>query len=806
MREKSRELTLAEHTLWYEREAKNFNEALPLGNGRIGACVYGGVEEETVSLNEDTLWSGYPKTPAGLEGLSDCPGIRLQAGEAAPGVKSKESENYPEIYRMARELCRAGKFGEAQELVENKFGDYLVQMYLPLGKLKIKHIHSGSISSYCRELRLDEAVHWVTYRLGGREYVRESFVSPVSQVYVLRLRCSQPGGISFAAWLESPLKSTVRQVPVPLSGEKHPIRDDGSGTAWALLLEGHAPNCVSDYGKGYPSTDCQVYSEHPAEQGMGFAAALALRAVGGSVRWEMHKSAASGTEAAERVIVTGADEVILYVAARTGFAGWNVHPGKAQVPYVEYCLSDIRKAMALSYQELLEQHKAAHRELYSRVSLTLGSSGNSGLPTDRRLQLHGAGQEDPALYTLLFNYGRYLAISASREGTQPGNLQGIWNEKLLPPWNSNYTLNINTEMNYWPLLACGLPECYEPLLKMTEELAESGRETARRYYGAEGWVCHHSTDLWRLTHPGTNRIKKNAQWGFWNMASGWLSVMLWDYYRYTGDADALKRIYPVMEGAARFYRQLLTEEDGELVLSPSTSPENNYIEDGQVHALDCSTAMTQEILLELFSAVSKAQRLLGIEDGYKDLLLRLKKPGIQRDGLLCEWDREHEVWDAHHRHVSHLYGLFPANQFDEARKEAAKKVLEQRGDGGTGWSLAWKINLWARLGDGEHALLLLDNQLKPVPSDCDTPDRPGGSYPNLFCAHPPFQIDGNFGAVSGILEMLVQTDEEGNPVLLPALPESWREGRAEGIRLPGGKKISFAWQEGRVISSEITEA
>ncbi len=764
---------MAEHTLWYEKEAENFNEALPLGNGRIGACEYGGVEETAVSLNEDTLWSGYPKNLAGVEGTE----VRKAAEETVTETCEGSKDSYPEIYKRAKELCRDGKFAEAQELVESKFGDYLVQMYLPLGSLKIKHVHAGIVSDYRRELRLDEAVHRVTYRCGEREYVRESFVSPVSQTYVLRISCSKPGGISLTAWLESQLKHTLRR-----EGE-------------VLLLEGHAPNCVSDYGKGYPSTDCQIYSENPMEQGMGFAAALSLRAVGGSVCFQDDK-----------MMVTEADEVTLFVAARTGFAGWNMHPSLGRVAYKENCLSDICEAKRQSYRELLEQHKAAHRALYDRVNLSLGSSKNSGLPTDRRLELHQAGQEDLALYTLLFNYGRYLVISASREGTQPGNLQGIWNEKLLPPWNSNYTLNINTEMNYWPVLACGLSECYEPLLKMAEELACSGRETASRYYGAEGWVCHHSTDIWRLTHPGTNRIKKNAQWGFWNMAPGWISVMLWDYYRYTDDKAVLKRIYPVMEGSARFYRQLLTEEDGELVLSPSTSPENNYVEDGQTYALDRSTAMTQEILFELFRAVSGTQKLLGVKDEYGPLLSRLKKPGIQRDGLLCEWDREHEVWDEHHRHVSHLYGLFPANQFDGAKKEAAKRVLEQRGDGGTGWSLAWKINLWARLGDGEHARLLLDNQLKPVPSGCDTPDRPGGSYPNLFCAHPPLQIDGNFGAANGILEMLVQTDEKGNPVLLPALPKSWKEGRAEGICLPGGKKISFAWQDGRVIRQEITKA
>lgn len=360
-------------------------------------------------------------------------------------------------------------------------------------------------------------------------------------------------------------------------------------------------------------------------------------------------------------------------------------------------------------------------------------------------------------------------------------------------------------MNYWSTLSCGLFECYEPFIRFVEELAESGRETAKNYYGVEGWVCHHSSDIWRLTHPGTNRLSCNAQWGFWNMSSGWLVVMLWDYYRYTLDEKFLKRVYPVMEEAARFYRELLVEYDGTLILPLSTSPENNYIKNDMVHAIDKSTAMTQEILFDLFSVVSEASGVLGVTDEYGNLISRLKRPFVQKDGQLCEWHEEHKVWDIHHRHVSHLYGLFPSNQFvdDEEAKSACRKVLESRGDGGTGWSLAWKTNLWARLGDGEHALKLLKNQLTPIPGNYDGRDRGGGSYPNLFCAHPPFQIDGNFGVANGIIEMLLQCDEKGNPILLPALPKEWKRGSVKNLRLPGNRKISFAWENGKVLWSEI---
>lgn len=737
---------MSEHTLWYQKPADNFNEALPLGNGRIGACVYGRTDNETISLNEDTLWSGYPKEIA--------------------------KENFPDIYKKAVSLCEEGRVKEAQKLLEDKFGDYLVQMYLPLGRLRIDMKHTGEINGYKRELRIDRAVHKVVYDIQGREYIRECFVSHDAQVVVIHFNCSQPAGISFSAWLESDLKC------------KYEITDN------IMCMEGHAPNCFAPYRDSYKSTDYQIYAESPAEKGMGFAAMLGVDVSGGLIENDGGK-----------LSITNADEVTLYVAARTAFEGWNKHPSGSKVDYKKECLSDLSKACKFSYHQLLKQHLASHGKLYDRCGISLNSSSNSGKPTDKRMELLAAGEEDNALYALLFNYGRYLAISASREGTQPMNLQGIWNEKLLPPWNSNYTLNINTEMNYWPLLVCGLPECYTPLIRMTQELAESGGVTARVYYDADGWVCHHSTDIWRLTHPGTNRLPGNAQWGFWNMASGWLAVMLWDYYRYTGDKIYLKNIYPVMEGAALFYRQLLTEKEGKLILSPSTSPENNYIQNGEVHAIDHSTAMTQEILYDIFSAVSQTQQILGLEDQYAELLPRLKKPQVQKDGLLCEWDEEHEVWDMHHRHLSHLYGLFPSNQFDEEQKKAAGKVLEQRGDGGTGWSLAWKINLWARLGDGERALKLLNHQLRPVPGNCDSTEHTGGSYPNLLCAHPPFQIDGNFGAANGIVEMLVQTDCNGNPVLLPALPESWKEGKVRGICLPGGKKVSFGWSDGKITDA-----
>lgn len=755
MRTEKYKIKASEHTLRYKRHATCFNEALPLGNGRIGAMVYGGISEETISLNEDTLWSGHPR--------------------------EKNVEDYPDVYRKALGMFEEGDISGAQKHLENHFGDFLVQMYLPLADLKIRTKHVNA-TRYSRVLRLDTAIHTVKYTVDGKTFTRETFISEPYQVMAVRFQCNQAKSVSFEATLEGKLPCEYE-----ICGSET-LKD-------VIYMHGTAPTCAAEYGSSTKSTDEWCFDG----KGVSYGSAVTVRATGGSVTHEKNT-----------VIVKDADEAILYFGVRTNFKGYKQFPHGDE--YKDKCIFDVQKAAIVDYDLLKQESIRSHKKLYNRCGISLSDGSKNDIakgkiPIDERLQRLQKGKEDNSLYALLFNFGRYLTISGSREGTQPLNLQGIWNDKLIPPWSSNYTLNINTEMNYWPTLTCGLFECYEPFVCFVEELAESGKETASNYYGVEGWVCHHSSDIWRLTHPGTNRISGNAQWGFWNMASGWLSVMLWDYYRYTLDKKYLKRVYPVMEGAARFYRELLVESDGKLILPLSTSPENNYIENSEVHAIDKSTAMTQEILYDLFTAVSEASLVLGVADEYRERLMRLKRPVLQKDGQLCEWHEEHEVWDIHHRHVSHLYGLFPSNQFmtDEAVKSACRKVLEVRGDGGTGWSLAWKINLWARLGDGGHALRLLKKQLELIPVNEGGHDKGGGSYPNLFCAHPPFQIDGNFGAANGIIEMLLQCDEEGEPILLPALPKSWRKGCAKDLRLPGNQKISFAWEDGKVLWSEINE-
>lgn len=721
-------MKISEHTLQYDEQALNFNGALPLGNGRIGAMVYGGINEEKISLNEDSLWTGYPK--------------------------ERLVEDYPAVYARATELFDEGKIAEAQKLLEDQFGDFVVQMYQPLADLKIRLQHKSNepVKRYSRMLKLDSALQSVTYRIADKTYKREYLVSEPHQVLTVKFSCNEGKSINFDVALEGRLKCECYL-------EQNMV-----------FVQGAAANFDKQYGYVNKSIETQVYDE----KGIHYIGGVCVKLQGGSLDCQN-----------DILQVRDADEAVIYFAARTNFVSFDAFPAGEE--YREQCRSDLLRAAETDYEVLKRQHIRSHRKLYNRCSISIA--------------------EHPQ-HTLLFNYGKYLTIAGSRKGTQPLNLQGIWNDKIIPPWSSNYTLNINMEMNYWPTLSMGLFECYEPFVRFVEELAQSGKETAELYYGVkEGWVCHHSSDIWRLTHPGTNRLPKMALWGFWNMASGWLSIMLWNYYRYTEDYAYLERIFPVMEGAARFYKEMLVECDGKLILFPSTSPENQYIKNGSVHAIDKSVAMTQEILYDLFGVVSKAAAILNRRDDYGELICKLRRPFIQSDGQLCEWHEEHEVWEVHHRHVSHLYGLFPSNQFagDAAVLEACRKVLESRGDGGTGWSLAWKINLWARLGDGEHALRLVNNQLRTVPEVEEGRNTGGGSYPNMFCAHPPFQIDGNFGAANGIIEMLVQCDKNGEPILLPALPKEWQRGSVKNLRLPGNRSISFEWNKGKIVWFDIKE-
>lgn len=738
------------HSLWYNKSANNFNEALPLGNGRIGAMVYGGGAEETISLNEDTLWSGYPR---------------------------RSEKEVSHIWKQVQLLAEQQRYPEAQALLEKDFADFNSQVYLPLGKLRIHTEDAGQVTELSRQLRLDTACHSVRYRCERGTYLQECFISHPHQVLVLRIAEESGLPVSLCVTLEGSLQCT------------HTTGAD------ALYIEGNCPDrtgLASDPNHGY------TYHTEPSKMGVGYYAGVRAVTVGGSVALD------GGC-----LRITDAKQAFLYFAVRTSFNGPFLSPVTKGREYIQPCLADLDQAAKLGYDRLLEAHLQSHSELYDRCSLDLGTSPISSLPTDERLLRHRSGEYDPALYALLFHFGRYLMIASSRPGTQATNLQGIWNEKLTPPWNSNYTLNINTEMNYWPVMSANLGECSQPLVQLLKELHLAGQHTARNYYGAPGFCVHHNSDLWRTTHPVCPNTKNSCQWSQWPMSAGWLCRMAYDLYRYNRDETYLRQILPILEDGAAFYTNLLRERDGGLMVLPSTSPENNYLRDGERCPLDDTATMSVAITRDVLRCTAEAREHFGLDSSdLRATCSRLLPYRIHSEGTLNEWYGEHEDFEVHHRHVSHLYGLYPSEQINwdmPALLDACRATLEKRGDESTGWSLAWKISLWARLRDGDRAQRLLDLQLVPVDSSIDAAVTLGGSYTNLFCAHPPFQIDGNFGACAGILEMLVQTDKNGEPILLPALPKQWANGKLTGMRLPGNRVLSMAWQDGTVTDCSIVE-
>ena len=742
------------HFLTYDRPAEYWQEALPLGNGSLGAMVFGGAFEEKISLNHDTLWSGRPGLENGFPGTNDY---------SAPRA---------DVFRKARELSLSGKNAEAQTLLEEKFQGEDSEAYLPLGDLWIRFEEKKEIADYGRTLDLSRAVAETEFRADGKKRIRRAFVSHPDRVLVLTLESEEEEG--FRISFTSPLKSgTARRGDV-------------------LLLTGEAP---SYFDRRHLERAYQYLPEEE-NRGMRFAAALSVLTDG----------EAEITE--DAVAVKNAKSSVILLAAGTSFQGFDRHPhleGKDPVPEL---LETLRKAGAIPPEELLHRHEEDHRAFYDRTELDLGSDGKEDLPTDERLRAFQEDRNDRGLYTLIFNFGRYLMIAGSRAGSEPLNLQGIWNDQPLPPWNANYTTNINTEMNYWPALPTGLFEMTEPLTRMIRELRVTGRRAAKQYYDAPGFTLHHNSDIWRHAVP----VQGMAQWSFWPMGSGWLCRHLYDYYAYTGDREFLRNeAYPAMREAAEFYLALLTDDGkGRLILAPSTSPENGYRKDGKRITVSETTAMTAEILADLFRNLLASEKALGLSDltpKLEEVLEKLWMPEIGSRGQLCEWYTEEEDDEPHHRHVSHLYGLYPAFLFTDdtpAYLEACKKSLGERGDDGTGWSLGWKINLWARLSDGDHALKLLDTQLRfKAPDDSGyNMTNGGGTYPNLFDAHPPFQIDGNFACVSGIAEMLLRSEED-RTVVLPALPARWKDGSVRGLRARGGLTFSFAWRDGKLTELKI---